>query len=142
MNLHFSTLDSSSVSLILPFIQDLTHHKFSNAVLLQRFQKMITQNYECIGIYKDDMLIGCCGLWYQMRHYSGESCELDHFFIVPKHRNQGIGNVFIGWVEEHVKSKQCEALELNSYVGNAASHKLYFREGFEILGFHFLKKIK
>ena len=142
MNIHFSILDRRSLSTILPFIQDLTHRKFSDALLLERFQKMITQNYECVGIFHDNTLIGCCGLWYQMRHYSGESCELDHFFILPEYRSQGIGNAFIVWVEEHIKLKNCDALELNSYVGNAASHKLYFREGFEILGFHFLKKIK
>jgi GNAT superfamily N-acetyltransferase len=142
MNIHFSILDTSSVSSILPFIQELTHRKFSDAVLLERFQKMIDQNYECVGIYNDNTLIGCCGLWYQMRHYSGASCELDHFFIQSEYRSQGIGNTFIAWLEAHAQSKNCEALELNSYVANAASHKLYFREGFKILGFHFLKKIK
>ncbi len=44
MNIHFSILDTSSVSSILPFIQELTHRKFSDAVLLERFQKMIDQN--------------------------------------------------------------------------------------------------
>lgn len=142
MNIHFSIIDSNAINTIIPLIQEFTNNKFSDSVLLDRFQKMTTQNYECVGIFNEDELIGCCGLWYQMRHYSGESCEMDHFFILPKYRSQGVGNALIEWVEKHIKLKNCEALELNSYVGNPASHKLYFREGFEILGFHFLKKIK
>lgn len=31
--------------------------------------------------------------------------------------------------------------ELNSYVGSPRAHKLYYNEGFQILGFHFQNKL-
>ena len=45
------------------------------------------------------------------------------------------------WIENYVKGKGYEAIELNTYVQNYPSHKFYYNLGFEILGYHFLKKI-
>ena len=102
---------------------------------------MFQQHYECVGVFKEDRLIGVTGLWYQTRHYSGRSCEVDHVYIDEKYRSGGIGKQLFAFIEMHVKAKGCEAIELNTYVQNAASHKFYFNLGFKILGFHFLKEI-
>ena len=116
-------------------------HKFSAEVLKKRFEAMFQQHYECVGVFEEDRLIGVTGLWYQTRHYSGKSCEVDHVYIDEKHRSGGIGKQLFAFIETHVKAKGCEAIELNTYVQNAASHKFYFNLGFKILGFHFLKEI-
>ena len=52
---------------------------------------MFSQQYECVGIFDQDRLIGVAGLWYQMRHYSGRSCEVDHVYIDERFRSEGIG---------------------------------------------------
>ena len=102
---------------------------------------MFSQQYECVGIFDQNRLIGVAGLWYQMRHYSGRSCELDHVYIDERFRSEGIGKKLFTFIEAHVTSKGCEAIELNTYVQNSASHKFYYNLGFKILGFHFLKEI-
>ena len=40
-----------------------------------------------------------------------------------------------------LKTKGYEALELNAYKENKAGHRFYEREGFEHLGFHFVKRL-
>jgi RimJ/RimL family protein N-acetyltransferase len=45
------------------------------------------------------------------------------------------------WLGNKLKAEGYEALELNAYKENVASHRLYAREGFEHLGFHFVKSL-
>ena len=137
----FKILEKENIHSVIPLVQKLNGNKDSDAVLKVRFSEMITQNYECAVIYDDEKLIGVCGLWYCTRHYSGRSVEPDHVFIDDDYRGHGLGKQFFEWIYKYVKDKGFEAMELNTYVANAASHKFYFNEGFKILGFHFLKKL-
>lgn len=137
----FKILEKDKIHAVIPLVQKLNENKDSDAVLKVRFSEMVTQNYECAVIYDDEKLIGVCGLWYCTRHYSGKSVEPDHVFIDDDYRGQGLGKQFFNWIYNYVKAKGFEAMELNTYVTNSASHKFYFNEGFEILGYHFLKKL-
>ncbi|GAA3559810.1 GNAT family N-acetyltransferase [Snuella lapsa] len=120
----------------------LNEHKIPETILKQRFAEMVNQNYECAGIYdNNDKLIGVTGLWFSTRHYSGKSVETDHVYIDEAYQNQGLGKLFFNWIHNYAKQKGCEAIELNTYVNNYASHKFYYNQGFKILGYHFLKKL-
>jgi hypothetical protein len=137
----FKILEASKIDAIIPLVQQLTNHKFSDVILKQRFSEMVIQNYECAVIYNDKTLIGVAGMWFCTRHYSGRSVELDHVYIDDKYRNMGLGKQFTSWISEYAKIKGYETMELNTYVQNYPSHKFYYNEGFQILGYHFLKKL-
>ena len=137
----FKIIDKQDINSIIPLVQELNANKVSDSVLESRFAEMINQNYECAVVYDADKLIGVCGLWYCTRHYSGKSVELDHVFIDENYRNQGLGKQFMDWIDKYVKEKGCESVELNTYVQNYPSHKFYYNQGFEILGYHFFKKV-
>jgi hypothetical protein len=141
MAVKFRFLKVANIPEILPLIQDFTEHKYTNEVHEQRFTSMFTHQYDCVGFYDGDKIIGLCGLWYQTRHYSGKSCELDHFYILPNYQGKGLGSQFLDWIGKKLKAEGYEALELNAYKENTASHRLYTREGFEHLGFHFVKRL-
>ncbi|WP_299228621.1 GNAT family N-acetyltransferase [uncultured Psychroserpens sp.] len=141
MSFHFKIIESFKINDIIPLVQQLTSHKFSDAILESRFAEMITQNYECAVIYAEDQPIGVSGLWYCTRHYAGKSVELDHVFIIEEYRNKSLGKQFLQWIYDYVSEKGCTTIELNTYVQNHPSHKFYYNEGFEILGYHFLKTL-
>jgi GNAT superfamily N-acetyltransferase len=141
MDIHFQIIQKEFISEIIPLIQEFTDNKFPNDILEIRFNEMFTQNYECIGVFKGDMLIGLCGLWFQTRHYSGKSCEPDHVYIQPEYQGLGLGNKMFDYVEKYCKEKGCESLELNTYVQNTSSHKFYYNLGYKILGYHFFKDL-
>lgn len=141
MAIRFEILNKEDIHLVVPMVQKLNDYKISESLLRERFSEMITQNYECAVIYDNQKLIGVTGLWYCTRHYSGKSVEPDHVFIEESYRGKGLGKLFFEWIYKHVTSKGCEAVELNTYVSNYASHKFYFNEDFKILGFHFLKEL-
>lgn len=138
----FKIIDDKDIDSVIPLVEKLNNYQISYETLKQRFSEMIAQNnYECAVIYNGEQLIGVSGLWYCTRHYSGRSVEPDHVYIDEAYRNKGLGKQFFNWIYNYVKEKGYKAVELNTYVSNAPSHKFYFNEGFKILGFHFLKKL-
>ena len=141
MSFKFKIIDKTEIFSIIPLMQKLTNNANSDAVLKERFAEMITQNYECAGVFDGDTLIGMSGMWFQTRHYVGRSMEVDHVYIEEKYRGNGLGKLFFKWLYDYAKSKGCSTCELNTYVQNYPSHKFYYNEGFEILGYHFLKKL-
>ena len=141
MPISFKIIEPSQINSIIPLMLKFTNNKKAEAVLKQRFAEMVTQNYECAGIYDGEKLIGIAGMWFCTRHYSGRSVELDHVFIDDGYRKKGLGKQFMKCIYDYVTQKGYQAIELNTYVQNAPSHKFYMNEGFEILGFHFLKKV-
>lgn len=141
MPLAFNKILKEEIPLILPFVQTLMGNQFSDEILQERFSEMFEQNYECHGIYLDNELVGVFGLWFMTRHYAGRSCEPDHIYIDEKHRSKGIGKKLFEFIYNYASEKGCETSELNSYVSNYRSHKFYLNEGYEIKGYHFLKKL-
>jgi GNAT superfamily N-acetyltransferase len=138
-NIQFNIIAPSGILKALPLLMQL-NQKESKETLKERLLEMSTQNYECVGVYDGDKLIGIAGLRFQTRHYSGRSIEPDHVIIHEDYRNKGLGKQLFDWIDNYAKSKNCTAVELNSYVANTASHKFYYNEDFVIMGFHFVKK--
>ncbi len=141
MSFTFKILEKENIDLVIPLVDALNEGKISYDVLQQRFSEMITQNYECAVIYDGDNIVGVSGLWYCTRHYSGKSVEVDHVYIDENYRGEGLGKMFFEWIYDYIQKKGCETIELNTYVSNPSSHKFYYNQGFNILGFHFLKKL-
>ncbi|MBT7459242.1 MAG: GNAT family N-acetyltransferase [Flavobacteriaceae bacterium] len=139
--LNFTYLTENNIAQIVPLMQDFTSCKYSDEVLLQRHKAMFSFDYDCLAITIGNTLIGFCGLWYQMRHYSGKSCELDHFYIEKSCQGKGYGKQMLDWLSKELKDKGYEAIELNAYKENSAAHRFYQREGFDHLGFHYVKRL-
>lgn len=125
----FRIIENRNINSIIPLIKKFTNNKISDVVLKERFSEMITQNYECAGIFEGEKLIGVSGMWFCTRHYSGKSIEVDHVYIDDNYRGKGLGKQFFEWIYNYVKQKGYEAVELNTYVQNYPSHKFYYNEG-------------
>ena len=141
MTFTFKIIEKSNINSVIPLMQKLTQHKYPDEVLKERFAEMVNQNYECAGVYDGDKIIGISGMWFCTRHYAGKSIEVDHVYIDDGYRNQGLGKQFLAWIYDYAKSKGCRSIELNTYVQNHPSHKFYYKEGCELLGYHFAKKL-
>jgi len=141
MDYQFQILPNAELQNIVPLVYELNNEKISLDVLQTRFKEMQQQNYECAVIKHNEVLIGVAGMWFCTRHYIGKSAELDHVYIQSEHRGSGLGKQFMAWIANYIKAKGYQSIELNTYVQNYPSHKFYYNEGFQILGYHFLKKI-
>jgi len=141
MELAFNKILKNDLDKIIPFVMELGEYQTDEALLRTRFKEMLTQNYECFGVFLKDEIIGVFGLWFMTRHYAGKSCEPDHVYINPEYQNRGFGKEIFEFIFSYCKEKGCETSELNSYVQNFRSHKFYMNHGYVIKGYHFLKKL-
>jgi GNAT superfamily N-acetyltransferase len=141
MSVVYKKLAHTDVDKIITYFEILNDYKVDKKILESRIAEMFMQNYECIAFYLDEKIIGMCGLWFMTRHYVGKSIEVDHFYIEDAHRNKGYGKDFFKWLYNYAENKEVKTIELNTYVTNHPSHKFYYNEGFNILGYHFLKKL-
>ncbi|MFK7749473.1 MAG: GNAT family N-acetyltransferase [Kordia sp.] len=141
MQITFKLLDREEAKIILPYLDIMNHQKVPMDLLAERFEEMLSQNYEAFAIYDHEQIIGCFGLWSMTRHYCGKSFEPDHVYIEGNYQSKGIGAQLFQWIEAYGKEKGVTAIELNTYVENFPSHKFYYNQGFVARGYHFLKKI-
>ena len=140
-SIRFQIIPTSEITTIIRFLRQLGSSEVSDEILSERLQEMSNQNYECLGIFEADKLIGACGMWFQTRHYAGKSCEIDHVIIDESCRGKGIGNLLMEFVYDYADKKGCQWVELNTFVENFPSHKFYYNQGFVAKGYHFVKEL-
>lgn len=140
-HLEIKLIEKENIFIILPLLRELNTNTDEN-ILKERLLDMITQHYECVGVFLDDELVGISGLWFLTRHYCGKTVEPDHVVIGEKHRNKGLGKKLFEWIYDYAQSVGYESSELNTYIENEPSHRFYENEGFKKLGFHYIKKFK
>lgn len=99
------------------------------------------ENYRCFGLFEGDKLIGVSSGWIAVKLYSGKQLEIDNVIIDNTIQSKGYGTFFIAEIESWAKTNNCETVELNTYTQNGRSHKFYFNQGYNILGFHFQKNL-
>ncbi|QQX76962.1 MULTISPECIES: GNAT family N-acetyltransferase [Aequorivita] len=141
IEISIKVIPPSEIFSIVPYLQILGNNAVPEAVIKERLKEMVQQNYECLGIFDEEKLIGICGLWFQTRHYAGRSLEMDHVIIDHTYRRHGIGKMLVDFVSDYAAKKSCNWVELNSYVHNFPSHKFFYNQGFVAKGYHFVKEL-
>jgi GNAT superfamily N-acetyltransferase len=128
------------LSLILPLIEK-HNSKIPPGELQRRLNVMMTRDYHCIAAFEAEHLVGVAGYWFGARFYCGEYMDVDNFVVDEAFRSQGVGAKMMNYLEEKARSLGCKIVVLDTYVTYAGAHKFYFRQGYEILGFHFKKDL-
>jgi len=128
------------LALILPLIEK-HNFKIPPKELQRRLQLMMTHGYHCIAAFDAGRLVGVAGYWLGARFYCGEYMDVDNVVVDEALRSKGVGAKMMEWLEEKARSLGCKIVVLDSYVTFAGAHRFYFRQGYEILGFHFKKDL-
>jgi GNAT superfamily N-acetyltransferase len=125
---------------IIPLLRIL-NDKISEEILRERLAEMIQKEYECLGVFDKDKLIGICGIWILTKYYVGRHIEPDNVMVLPEYRGSGIGEKMMGWIYEYGRSKGCIATELNCYTANTAGQKFWANQNYKIVGFHYQRAL-
>jgi GNAT superfamily N-acetyltransferase len=104
-------------------------------------EEKIQRNYECIGAYDNEKLIGISGIWILNKLYVGKHIEPDNVIIDPAYRGKGVGEKLIQWICDYGKTQGCIASELNCYLQNEKGIEFWKNQGYKILGYHFQKQL-
>ena len=140
--IHFKILEKIDVEKIAVLGQQLNPDLSLQQTKDYFLQMFDFQNYICFGVFLNEELVGISSAWTTVRLYSGKQLEVDNVIIDKAQQSKGLGKLFFEYIENWAKEKEYKTIELNTYVQNSKSHKFYYNLGFDILGFHFLKRLK
>lgn len=118
-----------------------TNPKLSKAEFNKRLRKMLAIGYRCIAAVENGKYLGVCGFWQGTRFWCGDFIDLDNLVVDENHRGKNIGKKLVGWVENLAKELGCTLAGLDCYVTFDDAHRFYFREGYIIKGYHFIKTL-
>ncbi len=139
-DIRFQLLDKTSKHAIAELLHELAP-SFSVELLMERITEMFERNYQCVGIYCDQNLVGVCGLWILTKYYSGRHLEPDNVYIKPAFQDKGIGRLLNEWLVAFAHQNDCKSLELNCYIENKKGQSFWEKNGFEAIGLHYSKKL-
>ena len=126
-----------SYYLIIQSYHNLTKEEYADTI-----KEMIElSNFKMIGAFKDNKIVGIAGYFISKMFYCAKFLKISNLVVDTNHRNQKIGSKMIDFLEEKARNNNCKHVILDSFIGNKKSHSLYFREGFFIRGFHFMKEL-
>jgi GNAT superfamily N-acetyltransferase len=140
MAFEIKLLPDAQLETIIPLLQIL-NPALDEPLLRQRLAEMREQGYKCVGVYDEERLVGCSGLWITTRYYVGRFVEPDNVVLHPEYRGQGLGEKLLAWIWRYAKSEGCVASELNCYVTNSPGQKFWMNQGYKIMGFRFQANI-
>ncbi|MBI2271856.1 MAG: GNAT family N-acetyltransferase [Bacteroidetes bacterium] len=126
----------SQLHLVQQLTAGITRSKYS-----EMLDTMLVNGYRQVGAFENGQCIGISGFWISVKIYSDKYVEMDNVIIDEKHRSKKVGKLLCDWIINEAKQKGCKTAMLDAYVENKDAHRFYFREGYVIRGFHFLKSI-
>lgn len=138
MDLLIRQLGPDEIREALPLVKKL-NHDISMEDLDQRLTEMLKEDYHCVGVFVDERCIAVAGYWIGHRFWSGKYLEIDNFIVDEEYREKGIGSNLVDWIEAMAREINCRFVVLDAYTTNRPSHRFYYRKGYEIWGFHFVK---
>lgn len=107
----------------------------------ERLEQMLPNSYGQAIVRDGKKVVGLSGYWLNTRLWSGKYIDLDNVIVDEAYRSKGIGKLLMDHLVEKAKTLGCRIAVLDAYVENRGAHHFYYREGFAIRGFHFVKKI-
>ena len=136
----FRILNFEEYPQMLPLIKELNPNA-DEKTLVSRILNLQYDQYKCLAVFDQDEMIAICGMWICHKIYIGLQMEIDNVVVSEKYRSKGIGDQMMDWVNSYAKELGCASIELNTYVTNTRSHKFYMNKGFDIKGYHMIKKL-
>ncbi len=98
-------------------------------------------NYFMLACVLGDKIIGIGGYWILTRFYAGRMIQVGNLVVDKAHRKSGVAKMIMSEIEKIGREKGCQESILDSYMKNSEAHKFFFREGYAIKGFHFMKTL-
>jgi GNAT superfamily N-acetyltransferase len=131
----------SEIASVFPIL--IQHHKhITKENFLRNIDEILSEkNYQMIAAFIEDKMVGIAGYWVLTRFYSDKYVQVGNMVVDEQHRSTGVGKTILDFIENEGKKRGCQHFILDSRLDNKKSHDFYLREGFEIMGYHFMKDI-
>jgi GNAT superfamily N-acetyltransferase len=125
---------------IAPLIQ-LLEPALSIELIQARLAEMFLGNYQCLGVFDDDQLVGIAGLSTRTHTFSGRVMYVENVVLTESLRGQGVGEKMMAHIESLARQLGCLKVTLDAYQKNTRARAFYERLGYDPRGVHFVKEM-
>ncbi len=109
----------------------------------KNIEEMMKRNdFKMVAAFLNEKIVGVSGYWISLMLYCGRYLQASNLVVDSESRGLGIGGEILNYLERKAKKSHCQKIVLDSYTENKKSHSLYYRNGFYVRGFHFMKNIQ
>lgn len=89
----------------------------------------------------DDGQVRAIALWRVFETtYCGRRLEIEDLVSDEAHRSKGYGAAMLRWLHDQAVALGCPTTTLISGTHRTRAHRFYFREGYAITAFHFVRE--
>ena len=106
-----------------------------------RMQEVITGGAEMVVVADGELVLGISVFRMVDRTFNGREMYCDDLVTDDTKRSTGVGHMLVSYMEALARERGCKVLTLDSGTQRQQAHKFYFREGFTITSFHFVKPL-
>lgn len=94
------------------------------------------------AVYDDhDRCVACAGWRFVATTVTARKLYVDDLVTASEARSGGYGGALLRELERRAREAGCQAIDLDSALHRARAHRFYFREGLEVVSFHFARKL-
>lgn len=121
-----------------PVMAELRPH-LEEAQFVARVRSMAQENYRLVYLEDDTAIVAVAGYRIVTNLQFGRNLYIDDLSTAAHARSKGYGTVLLQWLEQQAGRCGCRTVHLDSGVQRAQAHKFYFRHGYTIAAYHFLR---
>jgi GNAT superfamily N-acetyltransferase len=118
-----------------------THLPASREDYAARMTQVLSQGAEMAVAVERELVIGIAVYRVVDRTLFGMEMYCDDLVTDEANRSKGAGKALVSHMEIQAKARGCTTLTLDSGAQRQQAHKFYFRVGFTITSFHFVKPL-
>jgi GNAT superfamily N-acetyltransferase len=104
-------------------------------------ERMFAEGIRMVQLADGDAVAAIAVWRTYLTTFGGRRFEVDDLVTDESRRSQGHGRTLLDWLERRAQALHCPGLALNSSCQRDRAHRFYFRQGYRILGFHFVKDL-
>ncbi|HAE46117.1 MAG: GNAT family N-acetyltransferase [Tistrella sp.] len=133
-------IDRSRPEEILPLLTRL-YPAIPAETIAARLARVAAGDWRCLVMREAGQIVALSGFRIMERICYGRFLYVDHFVTDDTRRSRGAGRVLLDRLAGLARDEGCESMVLDTFVTNARAQKFWFREGFQVVGFHFLRPL-
>ena len=109
----------------------------------QSFERIYAEGhvdgYRVVAVFDGDECRACAGYRLMTNLVSGRHLYIDDLVTSERWRSHGYGRLLNKYLLERARKEGCASAQLDSATHRRDAHRFYFREGYTIFSFHFVR---
>ncbi len=106
---------------------------------LPMVHRMQATGYVLLYIAEEDAVVSIAGYRIAEVLHSGKMLYVEDLSTLEAAQGKGLATLLLHQLAGIARANGCATLQLASGVHRAPAHRVYFKEGFNIIGYHFMK---